>query len=193
LKSQARRIFVCQGGLAAHWGAGHSNKVSIMNTRTTSALLPAALLTMLTVHGCGGKDAAAPTDAAPPEAAAPAPAEPAAGTPAPATPVATTAAADTGAGAKVFKNFCESCHGREGKGDGAAAAALNPKPANFAVGAFKYDTNGNGTKGDVDDIRAIVRDGAAKHGGSPLMAPWPMLSPSDLDAVAAYVKSLHAS
>lgn len=165
-----------------------------MNTHTTSALLPAALLAMLTVHGCGGKDAAAPTDAAaPPEAAESASTAPAAGAPEPAAAVATTAAVDTGAGAKVFKNFCESCHGPEGKGDGPAAAALNPKPANFAVGAFKYDANGNGTRGDVDDIRAIVRDGAAKHGGSPLMAPWPMLSPSDLDAVAAYVKSLHTS
>lgn len=165
-----------------------------MNKRKTRVLLPAALLTMLTVQGCGGKDAAAPTDAAaPPEAAAPAAAEPAAGTTAPATPAATTAAADTGTGAKVFKTYCETCHGPEGKGDGPAAAALNPKPANFAVGAFKYDANGNGIKGDVEDIRAIVHDGAAKHGGSPLMAPWPMLSPSDLDAVAAYVKSLHSS
>jgi mono/diheme cytochrome c family protein len=166
-----------------------------------SALLPVALLAMLTAQGCGKKEAAAPTEAAPPEAAAPeaapsgeaAPVAPAAEAPAPAVPAAATAAADTAAGAKVFKSFCETCHGPEGKGDGVAAAALNPKPANFAVGAFKYDANGNGTKGDVDDIKAIVHDGAAKHGGSPLMAPWPMLSPSDLDAVAAYVKSLHTS
>lgn len=156
-----------------------TTKGSIMRTRVTSALLPVALSALLAAQGCGKREAAAPTEpTAPPEAAAPAPA-------------ATTAAADTGA--KVYKNFCETCHGPEGKGDGPAAAALNPKPANFAVGAFKYDANGNGTKGDVDDIKAIVHDGAAKHGGSPLMAPWPMLSPSDLDAVAAHVKSLHTS
>jgi mono/diheme cytochrome c family protein len=102
-----------------------------------------------------------------------------------------TAAADTAAGAKVFQTFCQTCHGPAGKGDGLAAASLNPKPANFAAGAFKYDANGNGTKGDIDDIKAIVHDGAAKHGGSPLMAPWPMLSPDQLQAVAEYVKSLH--
>jgi mono/diheme cytochrome c family protein len=85
-----------------------------------------------------------------------------------------------------------TCHGTTGKGDGVAAAALNPKPANFAIGAFKYDTNGNGATGDMDDIKAIVHDGAAKHGGSPLMAPWPMLSPEQLQAIAEYVKSLHA-
>lgn len=169
-----------------------------MRTPMTSALLPAVLLAMLTAQGCGKKEAAAPTEtAAPPEAAAPsaepAPVASAGEAPAAAAPAAATAAADTGAGAKVFKTYCETCHGPAGKGDGPAAAALNPKPANFAVGAFKYDANGNGTRGDVDDIRAIVHDGAAKHGGSPLMAPWPMLSPSDLDAVAAHVKSLQTS
>jgi len=89
--------------------------------------------------------------------------------------------------------YCQTCHGPGGKGDGPAAVGLNPKPANFAAGAFKYDPNGNGTKGDVDDIKAIVHDGAAKHGGSPLMAPWPMLSPDQLQSVAEYVKSLHGS
>jgi mono/diheme cytochrome c family protein len=107
----------------------------------------------------------------------------------PATPA--VAAAGNAAGAKVFKMYCETCHGAAGKGDGVAAAALNPKPANFAAGAFKYDPNGNGTKGDIDDIKAIVHDGAAKHGGSPLMAPWSMLSADQLQAVAEHVKSLH--
>ena len=54
------------------------------------------------------------------------------------------------------------------------------------------DVNGNGTKGDIDDIKAIVHDGAAKHGGSPLMAPWMMLTPDQLQAVAEYVKAFHA-
>ncbi len=92
----------------------------------------------------------------------------------------------------MWAQRCSTCHGAAGKGDGVAAAGLNPKPADFSAGAFKYDTNGNGTKGDVDDIKAIVHDGAAKHGGSPLMAPWPMLSADQLQAVAEYVKSLHA-
>jgi mono/diheme cytochrome c family protein len=176
-----------------------------MRIRITSALLPAAVAALLTMQGCGKKEAAAPAEtAAPPEAAAPAPeaapapAAPAAEAPAAAAPAAAsaapaTAAADTAAGAKIFQTFCTTCHGPAGKGDGPAAAGLNPKPANLAAGAFKYDPNGNGTKGDVDDIKAIVHDGAGKHGGSPLMAPWPMLSPADLDAVAAYVKSLHGS
>ncbi len=91
----------------------------------------------------------------------------------------------------MFKTFCQTCHGPTGKGDGPTAAALNPKPADLADGLFKYDPNGNGTKGDIDDIKAIVHDGAAKHGGSPLMTPWPGLTPEQLQAVAQYVKSLH--
>ena len=45
-------------------------------------------------------------------------------------------------------------------------------------------------KGEIDDIKAVVRDGAAKYGGSPLMAPWPSLSPQQMQAVPEYVKSL---
>jgi mono/diheme cytochrome c family protein len=170
-----------------------------MRARTFTAALPVALAVLITAAGCARKEPEAPAQAAaPPETAAPAPAA----TPAPATapapeaaavPATAPAVAATGnaAGAKVFKMYCETCHGAAGKGDGVAAAALNPKPANFAAGAFKYDVNGNGTKGDIDDIKAIVHDGAAKHGGSPLMAPWSMLSADQLQAVAQHVKSLH--
>lgn len=34
-------------------------------------------------------------------------------------------------GKELFKNNCASCHGETGMGDGAGAAALNPKPRNF--------------------------------------------------------------
>jgi mono/diheme cytochrome c family protein len=34
-------------------------------------------------------------------------------------------------GEKVAKVNCASCHGAKGKGDGAAAVALNPKPADW--------------------------------------------------------------
>ena len=37
------------------------------------------------------------------------------------------------AGAEVFKNNCEACHGPQGHGDGPAGAALDPRPKNLAV------------------------------------------------------------
>lgn len=36
------------------------------------------------------------------------------------------------AGAEVFKNNCESCHGPQGHGDGPAGASLDPAPKNLA-------------------------------------------------------------
>lgn len=178
------------------------------------AMLSIALAALLVAQGCAKKESAATSPAASaPEAAAPAAAEPAtepaadpaaesaaetdaaaapADAPAAAAPAA-TGTADLAAGEKVFKSFCVTCHGAKGKGDGPAAAGLNPKPLDFSVGAFKYDANGNGTKGDLEDIKAIVHDGAAKHGGSPLMTPWPMIKPDQLQAVAEYVKSLHGA
>lgn len=93
----------------------------------------------------------------------------------------------------MFQMYCVTCHGAEGKGDGPAAAGLNPKPASLASDGFRLDPNGNGKKGEADDIKAVVRDGAAKYGGSPMMAPWAMLSPEQLQAVTEHVKSLSGS
>jgi mono/diheme cytochrome c family protein len=155
-----------------------------MKSRGLIGAMPVALAAVLMATGCSKKEA---EPAAPTETAAPA-----AETAAPAAETVAVAPAAGDAGATVYRMYCVTCHGASGKGDGVAAASLNPKPADLSVGAFKYDTNGNGTKGDVDDIKAIVHDGAAKHGGSPLMAPWPMLSVDQLQAVAEYVKSMHA-
>ncbi|HYQ80813.1 MAG TPA: cytochrome c [Anaeromyxobacteraceae bacterium] len=40
-------------------------------------------------------------------------------------------------GKASFEMNCASCHGSGGAGDGAAAAALNPKPTNLATGKLK--------------------------------------------------------
>lgn len=146
---------------------------------------PAVLPVLILMTACGKQDAQ-PTTA---PAAAPKEATAMAAAPA---PVATPTVAASDAGAAAYRMYCVTCHGATGKGDGLAAASLTPKPADFSAGAFKFDPNGNGEKGDIDDIKAIVRDGAARHGGSPLMAPWPMLSPDQLQAVAEHVKSFQS-
>jgi mono/diheme cytochrome c family protein len=40
-------------------------------------------------------------------------------------------------GKKVFAQNCATCHGAEGRGDGAAGQALNPKPRNLVEGPWK--------------------------------------------------------
>lgn len=40
-------------------------------------------------------------------------------------------------GKQIYAGNCASCHGTDGKGDGPAAAAFNPKPRNFTSGEWK--------------------------------------------------------
>ncbi len=58
-------------------------------------------------------------------------------------------------GATVFQTNCSMCHGEKGLGDGAAGAALNPKPRNLVEGQWKnggdsislFNTLSNGLAG----------------------------------------------
>jgi mono/diheme cytochrome c family protein len=177
--------------------------------RTVSVISGASVVAVLLclLQGCSRDDSAGDRDATAADPGAPAPAATPASPSESSGAASTTETAPTGSGetpaavaaggaaagdvgAKTFQTYCQTCHGPAGKGDGPAAAGLNPKPASFADGQFKFDPNGNGTKGELDDIKAVVRDGAAKYGGSPLMAPWPSLAPEQLQGVAEHVKSL---
>lgn len=82
------------------------------------------------------------------------------------------------AGRDVFRARCAACHGAEGRGDGPAAAALNPRPTNFA------DPSSRMAKADS----AVV--GVIKNGRRAMPAFARMLSPAQIDSVAAYVKTL---
>lgn len=64
-----------------------------------------------------------------------------------------------------YKQFCASCHGEQGKGDGPAGAALTPHPRNFT------DANWQTTSSD-DRIASVIKNGGGPSGLSPIMAPW---------------------
>jgi len=49
---------------------------------------------------------------------------------------------DSALGKKSVETNCASCHGPQGKGDGPAAAALSPKPANWTGDKTKKETDG---------------------------------------------------
>lgn len=99
-------------------------------------------------------------------------------------------AADVEAGKAAFVMNCSSCHGESGKGDGPVGASLNPPPRDFTVGAFKFDTDGDGKTGTDADLKNVIAQGGAAFGGSPLMAPWPTLSDEDVTNIIAYVRTL---
>jgi mono/diheme cytochrome c family protein len=60
--------------------------------------------------------------------------------------------------------LCSTCHGTSGKGDGAAGAALNPKPRNWTDAAWQKTVTD-------DHLYKVIKDGGAAVGLSPLMAP----------------------
>ncbi|WP_457668943.1 c-type cytochrome [Thiolapillus sp.] len=101
-------------------------------------------------------------------------------------------AGDAAAGKAVYdgKGACASCHGATGAGDGAAAAALDPKPANFAAGAFRLDTDGDGKTGTDADIGNVIRNGAAKFGGNVAMPARADFSDDEVASLIAYIHSL---
>ena len=134
--------------------------------RALAALVAAALLA-----GCGDsqkREAPAPTATPGPAPPAPAP------TPAP-TPAAPAPAesgvpsgnlrGDAANGAKLYAQYCASCHGAKGHGDGPVAATLNPRPANHSDHVFMAE------KSD-QHLYQVISKGGASVGKSPMMAPW---------------------
>lgn len=79
-------------------------------------------------------------------------------------------------GEKVAKANCVPCHGATGKGDGAAAAALNPKPADWTSSRVREETDG--------ELFWKISNGRGA------MPPWKHLPENDRWAVVRYIRSL---
>lgn len=89
---------------------------------------------------------------------------------------------DAAKGKTTFENTCAACHGPGGKGDGPAAAALDPKPKNLT------DAELLSTQTD-DFIYKVISEGGASVGLSPMMAPWAgVLSEQDIWNVVAFIR-----
>ena len=51
-------------------------------------------------------------------------------------------AAETAKGKTLYLQMCAACHGNTGKGDGAAAVALNPRPADHTSAKVQSESDG---------------------------------------------------
>jgi cytochrome c553 len=91
---------------------------------------------------------------------------------------------DAKAGKTKYDANCVGCHGATGKGDGAAAAALNPKPGDM--------TDGKAMKALSDKyLFDIIKDGGAAQKKSPIMpASAKKLNDQDISDIVAYIRSL---
>jgi mono/diheme cytochrome c family protein len=93
-------------------------------------------------------------------------------------------AQDAAKGKAAFDQYCVSCHGSSGKGDGSAGAALNPKPKDLSNKAYA-----SGLKDDY--LKKLIKEGGPAVGKSPLMPPMgSALKDDDVKNVIAYVRSL---
>lgn len=82
-----------------------------------------------------------------------------------------------------YQQFCASCHGAAGGGDGPAGVALNPKPRAFTDKQWQASVND-------DRIYTAIKSGGAAVGISPMMAPWGgVLSDAEIKDMVALVRS----
>jgi mono/diheme cytochrome c family protein len=79
-------------------------------------------------------------------------------------------------GKKVALVNCVTCHGQGGKGDGAAAAALNPKPADWTSKKVQDEPDG--------ELFWKIANGRGP------MPPWKHLPENERWSVIHYIRSL---
>lgn len=82
-------------------------------------------------------------------------------------------------GKSLYNTNCSSCHGEQGKGDGAGGAALNPSPRNFT----SKDGWKNGMK--ISQIYQTLQEGIAGGG----MIAYDFILPEDRIAIIHYIRS----
>ncbi len=94
------------------------------------------------------------------------------------------AGGDAGKGKEAYDKLCVSCHGKAGKGDGVASAALNPKPKDLSDKAYN-------SKLSDKYLSDILTKGGPGVGKSPMMPPFgESLKENDIKNINAYIRSL---
>ena len=85
--------------------------------------------------------------------------------------------------AAKFSSLCSSCHGVDGKADGPAALAMNPKPRNLHDKTWQ-------AKVDDAHIAKVLKEGGTSVGLSGTMPPWgAVLSDDEIKGLVAMIRA----
>ena len=88
---------------------------------------------------------------------------------------------DLDVGERIYKQNCVNCHGPSGKGDGAAAEKLNPKPADLTSPATQVKQDA-----ELLEVIKVGRPGTAMRG-------WMSeIDEREMRDVLAYIRTLAA-
>ncbi|MBK5957737.1 cytochrome C [Rhodoplanes elegans] len=90
-------------------------------------------------------------------------------------------------GERVYLENCAICHGPQGRGNGAAAPSMSPRPRDLAGDAFKVKSTAAGVPPTRDDLRKVIADGLA---ASAMPGFADVLSAQDIDAVLDHLVTL---
>lgn len=83
----------------------------------------------------------------------------------------------------LYQMRCAICHGQSGKGDGAGAASLDPKPRDYTNKEWQASVTD-------EDLKKIIVGGGQSVGKSPIMPPNPDLGqkPELLNGIIAIIR-----
>ena len=87
-----------------------------------------------------------------------------------------------GQGKHLFAQYCATCHGDEGRGDGQNASNLSPAPPDLATSKNVRD---------AAYVRRVIAQGSAAVGRSALSPPWGRnLTAQQIEYLVAYCRAL---
>ena len=87
-----------------------------------------------------------------------------------------------GQGKHLFEQYCATCHGDSGKGDGQNASNLNPAVP---------DLTASKNLSDAAYVRRVIVEGSGAVGRSPLSPPWGRnLSSQEIEYLTLYCRAL---
>ncbi len=91
-------------------------------------------------------------------------------------------------GERIFARACAACHGPAGRGDGPAAADLEPPPRDLTSRRFRFRTTPTGALPRPDDLKRTIRHGLP---GTAMAGYGDLFSEGELDSLVAFVYALH--